>query len=112
MDVTLGRFTVTLKKPGSFTLAREVTMAVGTSAIRGLGAALGACWGGKALKAKYAYDALAYGGAVVDELMALGVPEAEIYAAGKVALDLVIESLPREEAVAQAEGFSEAQTEG
>ncbi len=44
--------------------------------------------------------------------MALGVPEAEIYAAGKIALDLVIESLPREEAVAQAEGFSEAQTEG
>ena len=112
MDVTLGRFTVALKKPASFTLAREVTMAVGTSAIRGLGAALGACWGGKSLKAKYAYDALAYGGAVVDELMALGVPEAEIYAAGKIALDLVIESLPREEAVAQAEGFSEAQTEG
>ncbi len=112
MDVTLGRFTVTLKKPSSFTLAREVTMAVGTSAIRGLGAALGACWGGKSLKATYKYDALAYGGAVVDELMALGVPEAEIYAAGKIALDLVIESLPREEAVAQAEGFSEAQTEG
>ena len=112
MLVNLGKFSVTLKKPSSFTLAREVTMAVGTSAIRGLGAALGACWSGKALKAKYAYDALAYGGAVVDELMALGVPEAEIYAAGKIALDMVIESLPREEAVAQAEGFSEAQTEG
>ena len=43
MLVNLGKFSVTLKKPSSFTLAREVTMAVGTSAIRGLGAALGAC---------------------------------------------------------------------
>ena len=112
MEIKLGKFTGTLRKPASFMTAREVTMAVGTSAIRGLGAALGACWSGKSLKATYKYDALAYGGSVVDELMALGVPEAEIYAAGKIALDLVIDSLPREEAVAQAETFTEAQTEG
>jgi len=110
MDVTLGRFTVTLKKPSSFMSAREVTIAVGVSALRGLGAALGVCWSGKPLKATLAgckYDMLAYGGAVVDELVALGVSEGEIYEGGKHALDLVISAIPREEEVAATAGFTE-----
>jgi hypothetical protein len=54
---------------------------------------------------------LAYGGAVVDELVAAGVTEAEIYTAGKHALDMVIEALPREQEVATVEGFTDPQTE-
>jgi hypothetical protein len=80
MEVKLGKFVVKLQKPTSFMSAREVTIAVGVSALRGLGAALGVCWSGKPLKATLAgckYDTLAYGGAVVDELVALGVTEAE-----------------------------------
>jgi hypothetical protein len=114
MEVTLGKHKVTLKKPTSFMSAREVTIAVGTSALRGLGAALGVCWTGKALKASLSgckYDTLAYGGAVVDELVALGVTEAEIYTAGKEALDLVLEAIPREPEVATVEGFTDPQTE-
>jgi hypothetical protein len=110
MDIKLGKFAVTLKKPSSFMAAREVTIAVGTSALRGLGAALGVCWSSKPLKASlagYKYDMLAYGGAVVDELVALGVSEGEIYEGGKHALDLVIAAIPREEEVATAAGFTE-----
>ena len=114
MEVKLGKFVVTLKKPSSFMSAREVTIAVGVSALRGLGAALGVCWSGKPLKATLAgckYDTLAYGGAVVDELVALGVTEAEIYTAGKEALDLVIEAIPREPEVATVEGFTDPEPE-
>ena len=110
MDIKLGKFNVTLRKPISFMSAREVTIAVGTSALRGLGAALGVCWASKPLKATLAgckYDMLAYGGAVVDELIALGVSEGEIYEGGKHALDLVIAAIPREEEVATAAGFTE-----
>ena len=38
MEVKLGKFTGTLRKPASFMTAREVTMAVGQNALRGLGA--------------------------------------------------------------------------
>lgn len=108
--VKLGKFAVELQRPTSFMLAREVTIATGQSALRGLGAALGVCWSGKPLRASLAgckYDMLAYGGAVVDELVGLKVPEADIYTAGKEALDLIVASLPREEAVATTEGFTE-----
>ena len=114
MEVSLGKHSVTLKKPVSFMSAREVTVAIGVSALRGLGAALGVCWASKPLKASLVgckYDMLAYGGAVVDELVAAGVTEAEIYTAGKHALDLVIEALPREQEVATVEGFTDPQTE-
>ena len=110
MDIKLGKFNVTLRKPTSFMAAREVTIAVGASALRGLGAALGVCWASKPLKATLAgckSDMLADGGAVVDALVALGVSEGEIYDGGKHALDLVITAIPREEEVATTAGFTE-----
>lgn len=55
MTVQLGTHTVPLKAPASFLIRREIALAVGTNAIRGLCAALGVCWGGKPLKAKYNY---------------------------------------------------------
>ena len=107
--VQLGTHTVSLKAPASFLVRREVALAVGTNPIRGLCAALGVCWGGKPLKAKYSYQPLPYGGEVFDELMALGVPEADIYAAASKALELCVD-VPTEEAVARAASFTAPQT--
>lgn len=109
--VQLGTYTVALKAPASYMVRREVSLAVGTNAIRGVCAALGVCWAGKPLKAKYAYAPLPYGGDVFDELMALGVPEADIYAAATQALELCV-NVPTEEAVARAADFTAPQLEG
>ena len=108
--VQLGSHSVTLRAPPSSMVRREVAVAMGTSPLRGLCAALGVCWGGKPLKAKYAYQPLPYGGEVFDELMALGIPEVDIYEAGQKALALCVE-VPTEEAVARAEGFTAPQME-
>jgi len=107
--VQLGTHTVSLKAPPSFLVRREITLAVGSNAIRGLCAALGVCWGGKPLKAKYTFQPLPYGGEVFDELMALGIPEADIYAAASKALELCVD-VPTEEAVARAASFTGPQT--
>jgi hypothetical protein len=107
--VQLGTHTVPLKAPASFLVRREIALATGTNPIRGLCAALGVCWGGKSLKAKYSYQPLPYGGEVFDELMALGIPEADIYAAASKALELCVD-VPTEEAVARAAGFTPPQT--
>jgi hypothetical protein len=107
--VHLGTHTVPLKAPASFLVRREIALAVGTNPIRGLCAALGVCWAGKALKAKYNYSPLPYGGEVFDELMALGIPEADIYAAASKALELCVD-VPTEEAVARAASFTAPQT--
>jgi len=107
--VQLGTHTVSLKAPASFLVRREIALAVGTNPIRGLCAALGVCWGGKPLKAKYTFQPLPYGGEVFDELMALGVPEADIYDAASKALELCVD-VPTEEAVARAASFTGPQT--
>lgn len=104
--VQLGTHTVSLRAPASFLVRREIALAVGTNAIRGLCAALGACWNGKPLKAKYNFQPLPYGGEVFDELMSLGIPEADIYAAASKALELCVD-VPTEEAVARAADFTE-----
>ena len=104
--VQLGPHAVTLRAPPSFALGRVVSMALSQSPLLGLGAALGVCWAGKALKAKYNFQPLPYGGEVFDELMALGVPEADIYAAASKALELCVD-VPTEEAVARAADFTE-----
>ena len=109
--VQLGAHTVPLKAPASFLIRREIALAVGTNAIRGLCAALGVCWAGKPLKAKYNFAPLPYGGEVFDELMTLGIPEAEIYAAASKALELCVD-VPTEDGVAHAAGFTPPQTEG
>mgnify|MGYP000376959962 CR=1 FL=1 len=111
MQVQIGAHTVALKSPPSFMVRREVAMAVQRSALRGLCAALGVCWGGKPLKAKYNFQPLPYGGEVFDELMTLGVPEADIYAAASKALELCVD-VPTEDNVARAAGFTPPPTEG
>jgi len=112
VEVKIGQFTVKLVKPAGFMLARDVGIAMQKNALRGLVAALAACWGGKALRSTLAgsgYDACAWGGAVFDELMALGIPEEEIYEAAGQALRLLTGG-PTEEGVERAAGFSEPPT--
>jgi hypothetical protein len=110
VTVTLGTHTVPLKAPPSACLRREVVAAIGINTVRGLCATLGVCWAGKALKAKYNFQPLPYGGEVFDELMALGIPDADIYAAAGKAIDLCLE-VPTEAGVARAEGFTAPQKE-
>lgn len=112
--VQLGTHSVTLRTPPSFALGRVVAVALQQSPLLGLGAALGVCWAGKPLKASlraHQHDACAYGGAVVDELHALGIPEADIWAAASVAVDLLTASTPTEAGVASAADFT-VQTTG
>jgi len=112
--VKLGNYEIPLKKPNGYMLSRDVGLAMQKNALRGLVAALGACWGGKPLKATLAssgYDACAWGGAIFDELMALGIPEEQIYEAAGEALRLLTGG-PTEEGVSRAAGFSDPQTAG
>ena len=114
MVVKLGQHEVPLRKPAGFMLARDVGVAMGRNALRGLVAALGACWGGKALRSTLAgsqYDVCAWGGAIFDELMAAGIPEQEIYDAASEALRLLTDA-PTEAGVERAAGFSAPQTAG
>jgi hypothetical protein len=109
--VQLGSHAVTLRAPPSFALGRVVSMALSQSPLLGLGAALGVCWAGKPLKASLKacqHDACAYGAAVVDELHALGIPEAEIWAAAGAAVELLTSSTPTEAGVAAAADFTAA----
>jgi len=108
--VQLGAHSVQLAAPKSTAMRRDVQNCAPINPHRALWAALGACWAGKPLKAKFAFNALAYGGEVFDELMALGIPEEDIYAAAGKAFSLCGD-VPTEEAVARAEGFTAPQTE-
>jgi hypothetical protein len=113
--VQLGQHSVALRTPPSFAVARVVSVALGQSPLLGLGAALGACWGGKPLKATlraHQHDTCAYGAAVVDELHALGIPEADIWAAASVAVELLGSSTPTEAGVVAAADFTGAPTAG
>lgn len=112
ITVNLGKHTIPLAKPASFATRTECRLALGQSALLGLCATLNACWGGKPLKSKWQRGkALDVGADTLDELIALGIPEGEIYAAAQEALALVTE-VPREDEVAALEGFTGAQTGG
>jgi hypothetical protein len=52
-----------------------------------------------------------FGAAVVDELHALGIPEADIWAAAGKALELIADSAPTEAGVAAAESFTAPTTD-
>lgn len=106
MEIKLGKYTAPLVKPASFATITECRMAVGQSPLLGLCAALNACWGGKPLRTKWRRGhALDVGADTLDELIGLGIPESEIYAAAQKALELVVD-VPREAEVAELEGFT------
>jgi len=52
---------------------------------------------------------MAYGGAVMDELVERGIPWEEIYQAGMMCLSAIVESHIGEPEVAAAENFTEAE---
>ena len=111
MEAKIGKHIVELKKPTSFATLTECRMAIGQSPLLGLCAALNACWGGKPLRTKWKRGhALDVGADTLDELVALGVEESEIYAAAQHALSLIVD-VPREAEVAQLEVFTEGRAE-
>lgn len=79
------------------------------TARRVVAAALGLCWEAGPRKAgwpAYRGDVLAYGGDVLEYLLAAGSPMHEIVSAGTTALRLVVESMPRPEQIETARGNS------
>lgn len=72
-------------------------------------AALGACWTGKGRpKATYAYDPMAYGAAVLDDLADRGIEAGEILEAGAEAFLLVLHTqYPSKDDIEAAEGNGE-----
>lgn len=111
--VQLGAHQVPLRPPPSFALGRAAVVLMSTNSLLGLGAALGLCWGGKPLKASlraYSHSMGDYGAAVVDELHALGIPEADIWTAASTAVAILTGAQPTEAGVAAAESFTGATT--
>lgn len=114
MDIMIKGRAVTLTAPPSHVARQKALIAVATDGWIGLGAALGVCWASRpALKATLAahkYDGLAFGAAVRDELHAAGVSEEEVAEAAAKALTLIVDSYPKEAAVAEHADFTGAQT--
>lgn len=109
--VTVGGQDVTLTCPTSFALRTEVWLLSAENRTRGLAAALGMCWL-RPRRPKVSYQACQfsparYGAAVLDELMERGIPLTDILRAGGVALEMMVDSLPTESMVKEAEGNSE-----
>jgi len=115
--VRIGTATIKLGSPPSLALRYDVVEACGVSEVRGRAAALGMCWeaGGSphapARWSKHGYKTLAYGGAVVDELLKRGIAMSDIMEAGAVAFMRLMSALPSQEAVESAENFTAAEQE-
>ncbi|MCP4918275.1 MAG: hypothetical protein GY913_15305 [Proteobacteria bacterium] len=102
-----------LEPPGSYTIVREVAAAAQRNASRALAAALGLCMRGPGrVPLKYAdhgYDAMAYGGAVLDALhkrKALRGPDGTWGDVANIAYALMLESVITEEEVKREAGNS------
>lgn len=117
-SVTIAGQEVKLGKPASLCLRQEVVSVVYNAAgkptaLRALAAALGAAWASPAGKpkadyARHGYDALAYGGAVLDELLLRRVPVEDIVTGGNAAFTLLLDGLLSGGEVAAHEDFLEA----
>lgn len=109
--VSLKGVEVTLRVPEDVALRTEIWLAASDSPLRANSAALAACWSSKH-KPKVSYKAcrynpLVFGGQVYNWLIEQEIEQGEIIAAGAEAMDLIWESLPREEEVDEAAGFTE-----
>ena len=103
--------------PSSYTQRHEIVAAAGNNVQRAFAAALGACVPRvermlKAGGARVSYEGsgfspLKYGGALIDGLVAAGVPLTEILEAGAECFKALAESLIGESEVKAAEGNSE-----
>jgi hypothetical protein len=110
--VTIGGNTWAPKLPRSFTLRQDLIIAIGNNPRRAAAAALGLCWAGpNAPGAQYNranWDALQYGGQVMDELVERGIDWGEVYAAGMVCLSKLVDIHVSEAEVKDAENFTDA----
>jgi hypothetical protein len=114
VEVTIKGRAVTLSAPPSHVARQKALLALAQDGWIGLGAALGVCWASRpALKATLAahkWDGLAFGAAVRDELHGAGVSEEEVAEAAAAALKLIVDSYPKESAVAEHADFTAAPT--
>jgi len=109
-SVSLAGETVDLQVPDSASARWDVYSAATQNSNRAFAAALALCWAGphkpKARLAGHRYDPLAFGGAVLDELVSRGVPLPEVIGAGLRAWQLCGDGLITAAEVEAAEGFS------
>jgi len=108
--VTLAGVDVELQSPASTSARWDVYSAATSNPNRAFAAALALCWQGKGKPRtrlqSHRYDALAFGGAVLDELTGRGVPLPEVIGAGLVAWQLCGDGLITGAEVEDAEDFS------
>lgn len=111
MQIKIQNAEIVLSAPSSYSARWDVYSAAASNPNRSFAAALGLCWRGptapKARLAQHKFDALSYGGAVMDELVARGVPVADIMNAGVQAWHLCGEGLITATEVEDAENFSD-----
>ena len=111
--VQVGSQAVTIGRPPSVAVAVDVVQALAKNEMRGLAAALGVCWeagGSRAAPAAYkqcGYDALLYGGRVIDQLSARGVSLAEWMEAAQVAALELMALVPQQKEIEAAEAFTD-----
>ena len=103
-----------LKAPTSLAACYDVAAALSKNANRSLCAAIGICWGHKqapkATLSGHKFDVLAYGGAIMDELLGLGASMEEISEVGGLAITLVSDQIVGKDEMKETEGNSDAPT--
>lgn len=116
--VKVGTQEVLFGRPRSITIVLDVIRASTQNEMRGAAACLGIAWecgGSPDQPAKWSQakcDPLAFGGMVIDTLMARGVELVDIMQAGEQAFLFLAEKLPTPKGVEQAEKNSEAPEAG
>jgi len=113
---------IRLVRPRSYAARMDVVMAASGNTMRAMAAALGLCWAQvgagvqrplRTTLAAHKYDALAYGGAVLDELLGVrGVSAQDLAPALTAAWQLCTADLITAEEVAEAEDFTGATPTG
>ncbi len=106
----VGPHQITLTLPASVSIKWDIVRAAANNSDRAFAAALAACWDGpgrpKAKYAAFSYNPLPFGGAVMDELAARGVPVVDIVNVGAVAWKLICDAMVPADEVEEQAGFS------
>jgi hypothetical protein len=122
-EIELGKLgAVAVIKPRSFAAINDLCSEWTDTASRAklarlCGAAVGVCWDfakhpkGPPRYAIEAADPVAYGGAVIDWLYAKDISPALVYPAGRELIEWLFGHIPTEIEVAEAEDFSEGESE-